>query len=105
MKINLLVDEYSMDLEVPDDYLASSHESFQRLDANMDRGVQMGREWIRHPDQHQRCQFAASKLLTSLESDNHGLALLSAGYIVDRIPGITQIRIDTSGEMSGTTFS
>lgn len=104
MELNIIVDDYSMNLSLPDGYLEASGEAFDRLDRNMDLGVQIGRQWIEHPDPHQRCQVAADKLLTALETDNESLALLSAGYILSRIPGVRRVTIDNSGELQGTVF-
>jgi len=56
MELNIIVDDYSMKLNVPEEYLAASGESFERLDRSMDQGVQMGRDWLESPDNHQRCQ-------------------------------------------------
>lgn len=104
MKINIIVHEHSMNLEIPDAFIQSSSAAFDRLDAEMDQGIQSGRDWLTQPDQHQRCQVAADKLLTALETDNEALAMLSAGYIVSRMPNITQISIDSAGEPNGTEF-
>lgn len=104
MKLNIIVDDYSMNLNLPDGYLTSSVEAFDRLDRNMDNGVQFGRQWLEHPNPHQRCQVAADKLLTALETNNENLALLSAGYIFSRIPGVRRVIIDNSGELQGTVF-
>ncbi|MCP3868482.1 MAG: hypothetical protein GY703_10370 [Gammaproteobacteria bacterium] len=104
MQLNILVSDHSMNLEVPDRFLDQSGEAFERLDHSMDEGVQMGRDWIETPDTHQRCQVAADKLLTALETDDENLALLSAGYILSRLPGIKRVKIDDSGEIRGTRF-
>jgi hypothetical protein len=104
MKLNIIIDDYTMDLNVPEDFLEASAERFDRLDASMDKGVQMGRDWIDRPDRHQRCQIAADKLLTALESHDEKLAMLSAGYILSRLPGVVRVRIDNSGEVRGTLF-
>lgn len=104
MELNIIVDDYSMNLTIPEEFLRVSRESFDRLDKNMDQGVQMGRDWLESPDNHQRCQVAANKLLTALETNDERLAMLSAGYIVSRMPGVAQVRIDNSGEVRGTLF-
>jgi len=104
MDLNIIIDDYSMNLNIPKTFMASSTEAFQRLDHSMNGGVQMGREWVQDPDRQQRCQVAADKLLTALETDNYQLALVSAGYIISRIPGVKRVRIDNSGEISGTLF-
>ncbi|MES9855212.1 MAG: hypothetical protein ABW166_01225 [Sedimenticola sp.] len=104
MKLNIIVHDHSMDLEIPKQFIESSSGAFDRLDAEMDKGVQSGQEWLTNPDRHQRCQVAADKLLTALETDNQGLAMISAGYIVSRMPDIKRVRIDSSGVPNGTGF-
>ncbi|MES9936762.1 MAG: hypothetical protein ABW153_09965 [Sedimenticola sp.] len=104
MKLNIIIDDYSMNLNVPDDYIASSEDSFARLEANMAEGVQLGQEWVANPDTLQRCQVAADKLLGAIEGHNEGLAMLSAGYILSRQPETRRIRIDNNGDPSQTTF-
>lgn len=104
MQLNIIVGDYSMDLNIPDEFLEKSRPGIDNLDATMDRGIRFGPGWVEQPDSRQRCQFAASKLLTALETNNEGLAMLSAGYIVSRLPGVQRVNIDTSGEPWETTF-
>jgi hypothetical protein len=104
MELNIIVDEYSMNITVPDDFLESSKASFDRLDGTMDQGVQLGQEWVAVPRQLQRCQAAADKLLTALETNNEGLAILSAGYILSRMPEVKRVWIDNSGEPGENRF-
>lgn len=104
MQLNIIIEDYSMNLDLPEDFLRDSAEAFDRLDSSMLNGVQMGREWVAQPDRQQRCQIAADKLLTALETDNQSLAMLSAGYIVSRLPDVRRVRIDNSGEINGTLF-
>ena len=105
MELNITIDDYAMNLTIPDEFLAASQESFQRLDASMDEGIQLGQNWISNPDRIERCRLAADKLLAALESHNEGLAMISAGYIVSRLPGTTRVKIDNSGEPEATEFS
>ena len=104
MQLNIIVSDYSMNLNIPETFMEASGEAFDRLERDMDGGIQIGRDWIDAPDRHQRCQIAADKLLTALETDNENLALLSAAYIVSRLPGVTRVKIDDSGEIRGTLF-
>ncbi|HHH39260.1 MAG TPA: hypothetical protein ENK50_06785 [Sedimenticola sp.] len=104
MELNIVVGDYSMNLNLPQAFLDSSRESFDRLDRSMDQGIQLGQEWVAEPDQHQRCQAAADRLLTALETHNEGLAMLSAGYIVSRMPGVKRVWIDNGGEPGENRF-
>ncbi|MEW8014228.1 MAG: hypothetical protein AB2807_05425 [Candidatus Sedimenticola endophacoides] len=104
MRLHIIIDEYTMQIEVDDALIAASRERFARLDHNMDQGLKLGHQWIENPDTEQRCQSAADKLLSAIETHNESLALLSAGYILSRYPDISCVRIDTSGESANTRF-
>ena len=102
MKLNVIVDERACAVDVPLTMLQEAEEFFQKMDRDMDRGWQMGPEFIENPDKLQRCQIAANKLLTSLSGANETMAMLMAGYILKRLPGVAGVRIDTAGEMLHT---
>lgn len=102
MKLNVIVDERAYAVDVPPQILLEAEEFFRKMDSDMDRGWQMGPEFIENPDKVQRCQIAANKLLTSLSGTNQQMVILMAGYILKRLPGLTGIRIDTGGEMLHT---
>ncbi len=70
----------------------------------MDKGWQMSRVWVEHPDAQQRCQIVADKLLTALEQDNEQLIGLMAAYILKRRPGTAEVVIDVEGNMLQTEF-
>ena len=93
-----------MDLEVTEEYLQKMADSFDKMDRDMDQGRRLGQRWLKEPNQKQRCQIAADKLLSSLESNNEGLALLMGGYIVSRLEGVKQVIIDNNGEPQQTEF-
>ena len=102
MKLNVIVDDRAYAVDVPSLMLHEAEEFFRKMDRDMDRGWQMGPEFIENPDKLQRCQIAANKLLTSLSGANETMATLMAGYILKRLPGVTGVRIDTAGEMLHT---
>ncbi len=99
MKLNVVVDDRIYSIEVPPDMLREAEEFFQKIDRDMNRGWQMGPEFIENPDKVQRCQIAADKLLVSLSTANETLSMLMAGYILKHLPGVTGVRVDTGGEM------
>ncbi len=102
MKLKIIVDDSVREIDVPQDLLASAEDFFRKMDSDMDRGWRMGPEFIDNPDQTNRCQIAADKLLASISTGNSSLAMLMAGYILKRQPGVTGVRIDTGGEPLGT---
>jgi hypothetical protein len=102
MKLNVIVDERNYSVDVPPAMLREAEDFFRKIDEDMDHGWQMGPEFIENPDEVQRCQIAANKLLTSLSGANETMIMLMAGYILKRLPGVTGVRIDTAGEMLHT---
>jgi hypothetical protein len=104
MQLNLIIDDWSMNLEIPDDYLQTMGESFDKMDQDMDKGRRLGQRWVKKPSQKQRCQIAADKLLSALESNNEGMALMMGGYILTRMDGVKQVIIDNNGEPEETEF-
>ncbi|MEJ2620185.1 MAG: hypothetical protein P8163_07960 [Candidatus Thiodiazotropha sp.] len=104
MQLNLIIDDWSMNLEIPDGYIDAMSDSFEKMDLDMNKGWQIGQKWVKNPDKTQRCQLVAGKLLTALETDNEPLALMMGGYIVSRMEGIRQVVIDNSGEPEETSF-
>lgn len=67
----------------------------------MDRGYQMSRLWVDNPDQEQRCQIVADKILTALSNGNQKSGTLMAAYILKRMPHIREIHLNTEGDISG----
>lgn len=104
MKLNLIIGEWSMDLELTDEYLSTMTDSFEKMDQDMDKGRRLGQTFIKEPDRLQRCQIAADKLLSALETNNEMMAMLMAGYIVTRLEGVQQAIIDNNGEPQNTEF-
>lgn len=98
------VDQRTLSVSVSTNELADAEEFFRKMDRDMDRGWQMGPEFIERPDRLQRCQIAANRLLVSLSTANEALVTLMAGYILARLPNVAGVRIDTSGEMQNTEF-
>ncbi|MEN8177950.1 MAG: hypothetical protein ABFS39_04955 [Pseudomonadota bacterium] len=105
MQLNLIIDDWSMNLEITDEYMQTMGDSFDKLDRDMDKGRRLGQQFIKGLNQTQRCQIAADKLLSALESNNQAMALLMGGYIVSRMEGVKQVVIDNDGEPQETRFT
>jgi len=102
MKIKVTIGEQSKIVEVPDEILADGKSFFDKMDNDMDKGWQMGADYVEKPDQVQRCQIAADKVLNAIGTHNENLKLLMLGYILDRVPTVSGITIDTGGELMNT---
>jgi hypothetical protein len=104
MILNVMADGQNYPLDVPDNMLSEAKPVFDKMDADMDNGWQMGREWLDKPDSEQRCQIAADKLLTALENQNQNMATMMAAYILSKAPHVQTVVIDTNGELTETHF-
>jgi hypothetical protein len=102
--LKAIIDDREYSLNVPDTVIEQGEEFFAKLDADMDEGWQMSREWVQSPNRVERCQIVADKLLTALEKENERLGMLMAGYILTRMPGIDTVEIDIDGEIQNTQF-
>lgn len=102
MKLNIIVEGRTNAFEVPDTLLQEAADFFAQMDADMDKGWQMSRDWVDHPNAEQRCQIAADKILTAIETDNEKLLMLMAGYILKTMPGVRAVNIDVTGDMNET---
>lgn len=104
MLLKAIIDDQELSLEIPERLLREGQVFFDKLDADMDQGWQMSREWVARPNQVERCQIVADKLLTALEKENERLGMLMAGYLLSRMPGLASVTLDTHGEMQNTLF-
>ena len=104
MILNVAIDGQSIDVNVPDTMLSEAREFFAKMDTDLDKGYQMGRFWVDNPDPEQRCQIAADRLLTAIESENKNMATMMSAYILSKAPHIESVIIDTNGEMHETHF-
>lgn len=105
MKLTIVIDNQSRDLELPDTLLDEGESFFQKMDNDMNQGWQMGPDYVEAPNQLQRCQIAADKILTAIDTENNNLLYLMAGYIVSRMPNVKSIDINTSGELNDTLIN
>ena len=104
MNITVEFDDKSYLLDVPEALAVEAGDFFEKMDKDMNCGWQMSRWWVPDPDQTQRCQIVADKLLAAIQASNTEAAMLMCAYILDRKPSTKRIRINTDGEMQGNEF-
>ncbi len=102
MQLKITIDGKTKALDVPTTVLDDGEAFFRKMDGDMDKGWQMGPEFIENPDQLNRCQIAADKILVAVDTRNNKLLLLMAGYILSRLPGVSEVIIDNNGDMLST---
>lgn len=104
MVLKVVFEENIYQVSIPQDVLSDGEGFFQRMNADMDKGWQMGREWVEMPDATQRCQIAADRLVDAITTENETLAGLMAGYIITQRPGTKEVQVATTGDLMETTF-
>ena len=102
MILTVFAGEEAIPITVPDEMLIEADAFFKKMDSDLDQGWQMSRDWMENLNSLQRCQVAADRLLTALETENRAMATMMAGYILNKIPGVKEIHIDTTGDMQQT---
>ncbi|MEA3277870.1 MAG: hypothetical protein U9Q81_21820 [Pseudomonadota bacterium] len=105
MILKAIIDDQEYSLNVSEMLIAQGEDFFARLDADMDKGWQMSRDWVQNPSRVERCQIVADKLLTALENENQKMGMLMAGYILSRMPAVDTVEIDIGGEIQNTLFT
>ncbi len=104
MKLRITISGKTYPVEVPESLLEEARDFFRKLDRDMDCGYQMSRRWVEKPNVEQRCQIVADRILTAMHKKNQAMVGLGSAYILQRMPGIRHVRIDTSGDMTQTLF-
>ena len=102
MELKVIIEDQLYTLNVPDELLEKAADFFDKMDADMDQGIQMSRQWVQNPGLIERIQLVGNKLLTAIENENDTLGRMMAGYILSRAPNIESIDLDTSGDMQTT---
>lgn len=104
MRLEVHVDDGGFVIEVDETLISQAEEFFAKMDEDMAAGIQLGRQWVDAPSVEQRCQLVADKLLNAVMRADEQASLMMAGYILNRMAGVQAVRLDTSGEVTGTEF-
>ncbi|MCW9031144.1 MAG: hypothetical protein OQK58_06605, partial [Gammaproteobacteria bacterium] len=68
------------------------------MDLDMDEGIELNGEMIDSPDKMQRANYVSMSLLYGIENKNEGMVSATCGYLVNRLPGLKQIRATEDGD-------
>jgi len=104
MILTCFINETAYDFDVPQEMLDEGESFFSKIDADMDQGFQMSREYVESPGRKERCQIVADRILDAMSEGDKTLALLLCAYIIVRMPGVTVAYIDTEGDILNTNF-
>ncbi len=71
----------------------------EKMDTQMDAGIQVGDSIIPNPDINQRAQFVAGNLADAILNDKESAAAALCSYLAKNLPDLKQIKItQSSGE-------
>jgi len=104
LQLTIEFNDKSYSLNVPASLAIEARDFFEKMDKDMAGGWQMSRWWVPDPDQTQRCQIVADKLLTAMTKQDEPYALLMCAYILRAKPATRRIQINTDGEIQGNKF-
>ncbi len=65
-----------------------------KMDQEMDGGIELNGEQIGQPDQIQRAKFVANALLESIQADEEPRIAATCSWLAVRLPQLKQIRAD-----------
>ncbi|MFW2439846.1 MAG: hypothetical protein ACN4GR_10785 [Arenicellales bacterium] len=105
MILKVFLEDQTYPIEIPDSIVTEAEDFFSYLDNDMNNGWQMSQTWVESPDQHQRCQIVADKLLTALNTDDQKTGVMMSAYILNRMPDTTELHLSVTGDMNEHVIS
>jgi len=100
MNFNINIDEESYTLEVKDELMQELKNVHTDMDAEYDKGLQLGRYWIESPTLEQRCQLTANKVVSAIHQENVRNFYLNASYILSKFPELKRVTVSSDFEIS-----
>jgi len=104
LELTIEIGDNSYLLKIPESLISEAQDFFEKMDLDMAAGWQMSRWWVPDPDETQRCQIVANKLLTAITNEDEPYAKLMCAYILKVKPTTRRIQINTEGEIQGNEF-
>lgn len=70
-----------------------------KMDSDMEQGIELMNEKIVQPDNVQRAQFVAMHLVQSLLQEDDAMIAASCAYLASRLPDLKQVQAKEQGDM------
>lgn len=71
-----------------------------KMDEDMDRGIELANVHIDNPDTMQRARYVALHLLHAYQEENHPLLTATCAYLIQRLPALNTIVVEQQEEQS-----
>ena len=91
---------YDKSVTLPD----SQRDYLDVMDEKMEQGFELAGEIIKHPQQQQKSQFVAFKLVNALENNDDQAAIVMFTYLVSRMPELLQVKARSEAGKIGIEF-
>ena len=92
--------EYDRQAVIDEQKLAT----FDKMDADMDRGIKIQGELITRPDTRQRATFVALNLVRALQQDRQAIITASCAYLANRLPRLIEVHARDAGNTVKVEF-
>ncbi len=102
--LRVITGDEEREVNVEADLMRDALSLLDKMDQDMDRGVQLSRRFVASPNRNERGQVVANRLLTALHTQNNASATLMAAYLIQRIPKLQSVVINIEGEAEDTFF-
>ena len=86
--------EYDRNVRLP----GHQREFLDKMDMDMDKGLEVNGELSANPDLGKRAQYIAMHLVQAIVNDNEAMISAMCAYLATRIPDLKQIKADEQGE-------
>ena len=87
--------EYDRNVRLP----GHQRQFLDKMDSDMEQGIELMDEKITQPDHIQRAQFVAMHLGQSLLQEDDAMIAASCAYLANRLPDLKQVKADEQGNM------
>ena len=93
--------EYDRDKQLP------PHQELylEKMDTQMDEGIQVDNKLISNPDINQRAQFVAGNLADAILNDQESAAAALCSYLANKLPDLKQVKISQSSSDGASSAS
>ena len=86
--------EYDRNKRLP----GHQREFLDKMDADMQQGVEIGGEHIPNPDLKARAKYVAIHLINAIMNEHDGMIAASCAYLANRLPELKQIKVNEQNE-------
>jgi hypothetical protein len=86
--------EYDRNIRLP----GHQREFLDKMDMDMDKGIEMNGQSAAKPDLGVRAQYIAMHLIQAIQNDNESMISAMCAYLANRLPDLKKVIADEQGE-------